>query len=370
MGDYCPKGHSNGRRVCARCAMRALQACGLRALLFVLLFVAAESRAAPKTDVITLVNGDRLTAEIKSLDRGKLVISTDAGGTIELEWDMVASIVTNQRMQIETRDGGILFGSLVAAGKADAAGALQIQDAQETRQVATLDVVRLAPIEADLLKRFKGEISAGYSLYRANQQEQVNVELTMQYRTPKFLGKLDATVTSNSNTGEPLSRRDAFTLQLYHLFNDRWFAGGLGKADRNDELGIKQRLSLGGAGGRFMVQTNSRQWTVFGGILDTRENDYDDTQGTYHTVEAMFGTSVDWFRYHKPEFDFSSSLVVLPNLTESGRWRATYSVSFKWQIYKDFFWRIKFDGDYDNRSREEGLSKSDYALVTSLGSTF
>lgn len=350
--------------------MRAKPGSRLRALLFVLLFGAAQSLAAPKTDVITLVNGDRLTAEIKSLDRGKLVISTDVGGTIELEWEMVSRVVSTQRMQIETRDGLILFGSLVAPDRPDAAGALHIRDADQTRQVATLDVVRMAPIEADLLKRFKGEVSAGYSLYRANQQEQFNVELTMQYRTPKFLGKVDADITSNSNTGEPLSRRDAVTLQLYRLFNDRWFAGGLGKADRNDELGIKQRLSVGGAGGRFLVQTNSKLWTVLGGILDTRENDYDDTQGTYHTVEAMFGTSFDWFRYHKPEFDFSSSVILLPNLTESGRWRATYSVSFKWQIYKDFFWRIKFDGDYDNRSREAGLSKSDYALVTSLGSTF
>jgi hypothetical protein len=87
-------------------------------------------------------------------------------------------------------------------------------------------------------------------------------------------------------------------------------------------------------------------------------------------VEALIGTSFDWFRYHKPEFDFSTSIVVLPNLTESGRWRTTYSVGFKWQIYKDFFWRIKFDGDYDSRPRAPGASKDDYVLITSLGSTF
>ncbi len=334
-----------------------------------LLLACAPSQAAPKTDIITLRNGDRLTAELKGLDRGKLVISTDAGGTIELDWDMVGGVVTNQRLQLETLDGKVLLGSLVP-DTSETVGKLQIKDGDETLRVPTLDIVRMAPIEADLLKRFTGEVSAGYSLYRANQQEQFNFDLSMQYRTPQFLGKFRSELTSNSSTAEETSRRDSASLELYHLFNDRWFAGVVTKADRNDELGIKNRLSVGAAGGRFMVQSNSKVWTLIGGVLDTRENDFDDSQGTYHTVEGMFGTQFDWFRYHKPEFDLSTSVLILPNFTESGRWRSTYSIGFKWQIYKDFFWRIKFDGDYDSRPRAPGASKDDYALITSLGSTF
>ncbi|HEY2808104.1 MAG TPA: DUF481 domain-containing protein [Steroidobacteraceae bacterium] len=335
-----------------------------------LLWASPQARAAPKTDIVTLLNGDRLTAEIKGLDRGKLVLNTDAAGTVELEWDTVASVVSKQRMQLETRLGDLLFGSLGPPEQPATAGVLHIQHDALTQDVPLLDVVRMAPLEAELLKRFKGEVSAGYSLYRANQQEQFNFDLSMQYRTPKFLGQLGADITSNSSAAEETSRRDSATLALYRLLSDRWFAGGLSKVERNDELGIKQRLSVGAAGGRFMVQSNTKEWTVLAGILDTRENDYDDSQGAYHTVEAMFGTSFDWFRYHKPEFDFSTSLVVLPNLTESGRWRTTYSVGFKWQIYKDFFWKIKFDGDYDSRPRAPGASKDDYVLITSLGSTF
>ncbi|MBS0581461.1 MAG: DUF481 domain-containing protein [Proteobacteria bacterium] len=347
-----------------------MRATSSHAMLGLVLWLAVSSAgAAPKTDIITLRNGDRLTAELKSLDRGKLVISTDAGGTIELDWDMVAAVVTNQRLQLETYDGKVLLGSLVP-DTSETIGKLVIQDGEQSTRVPILDVVRIAPLEDQLLKRFKGEVSAGYSLYRANQQEQFNFDLKMEYRTPQFLGKFGSELTSNSSTAEETSRRDSASLELYHLFNDRWFAGAVTKADRNDELGIKNRLSVGAAGGRFMVQSNSKLWTLVGGVLDTRENDYDNPEGPYHTVEGLFGTQFDWFRYHKPEFDLSTSLLVLPNFTESGRWRATYSVGFKWQIYKDFFWRIKFDGDYDSRPRAAGASKDDYALITSLGSTF
>ena len=63
----------------------------------------------------------------------------------------------------------------------------------------------------------------------------------------------------------------------------------------------------GAAGGRFMVQSNSKVWRLLVGVLDTRENDFDDTQGPYHTVEGLISTQFDWFRYHKPEFDLSTS---------------------------------------------------------------
>ena len=40
-----------------------------------------EAFAAAKTDVVELVNGDRITCEIKKLDRGKLSVKTDGLGT-------------------------------------------------------------------------------------------------------------------------------------------------------------------------------------------------------------------------------------------------------------------------------------------------
>ena len=43
---------------------------------------AAGSALAAKTDVVTLKNGDRITGEVKRLDRGRLRYSTDDMGTI------------------------------------------------------------------------------------------------------------------------------------------------------------------------------------------------------------------------------------------------------------------------------------------------
>ena len=61
--------------------------------------------AAPKTDVVVFINGERLTGEVKGLERGILSYSTDFMGTIDIEWDKVAQLRSDQLFEIEMLDG-------------------------------------------------------------------------------------------------------------------------------------------------------------------------------------------------------------------------------------------------------------------------
>jgi hypothetical protein len=45
---------------------------------------------AEKKDIVQLKNGDRITGEVKSLDRGELSFDTDHMGTLSIEWEAVA----------------------------------------------------------------------------------------------------------------------------------------------------------------------------------------------------------------------------------------------------------------------------------------
>jgi hypothetical protein len=51
--------------------------------------LAGPLHAQPRTDVVTLANGDRITGEVKRLDRGQVEFKTDDGGTIYFEWSAV-----------------------------------------------------------------------------------------------------------------------------------------------------------------------------------------------------------------------------------------------------------------------------------------
>ncbi len=63
-----------------------------RVYTLILLLIAMPAFGAPKTDVVIFKNGDRLTGEVKSLERGRLRFNTDATGTNSIEWDVIASL--------------------------------------------------------------------------------------------------------------------------------------------------------------------------------------------------------------------------------------------------------------------------------------
>src|SRR5262245_46096770 len=69
-----------------------------------------------KIDLVELTNGNQITCEVVSLQRGKLTAKTDAMGTLSIEWDSVRSLVSPVLYDVELSSGRQLLGSLVAAG--------------------------------------------------------------------------------------------------------------------------------------------------------------------------------------------------------------------------------------------------------------
>ncbi len=70
------------------------------------------AEARDKTDVITLRNGDHVTGEILSLQFGQLQLKTDDMGTLEIEWDAIATIESRYFFDVEQIGGQRSYGVL------------------------------------------------------------------------------------------------------------------------------------------------------------------------------------------------------------------------------------------------------------------
>jgi hypothetical protein len=79
-------------------------------LCFFALLAAAPALAA-KTDIVTLVNGDRLTGEVVRLQRGLLEFKTDTMGTVQIEWGQIATLQSTLLFEVERASGGAAFRS-------------------------------------------------------------------------------------------------------------------------------------------------------------------------------------------------------------------------------------------------------------------
>jgi len=335
-------------------------------MLFGLMTLGILPAMAADSDVVTFVNGDRLTGELKSLERGKLRFKTAATDTISIEWDEVASLVSDQNIQVETDAGDRYLGHLV--GGADAQNLVVLT--QSGQRVLDADhVVFMTPIEEKGIDRFDGDITAGFNIAKANDVKQAQLGLALEARTETRIFGLDiASVTSDSEDNES-SQRHSFDLGYTRLLPNRWFAGGVLRLERNDELGLDLRTSLGAGGGRYVRQTNSSTLSLTGGLQLSRENVAGDLADE-DTLEAFATLAWDWFRYDTPELDFSTNLQIIPNLTDTGRVRAELDVSMKWEMIEDLFWELSFYDSFDSEPVVQGAEENDYGVITSLGWSF
>ena len=145
--------------------------------------------------------------------------------------------------------------------------------------------------------------------------------------------------------------------------------------ERNDQLGIDLRSSIGVARGRFIRQTNQQRLALYGGLVVNREeidgtNLAPNADLSKDSVEAIGALQAEWFRYDEPELDITSSLIVYPSLSESGRVRTELDLSVRWEIISDLFWAVTVYHDFDSDPPNTEADKADYGIITSVGWEF
>jgi hypothetical protein len=334
----------------------------------VLLIFCAPLAAAPKTDVIVLKNGDHVTGEVKSLEYNRLKVSTSHMGTIYIEWDKIAAIETEQYLLLERTDGRRYYGQL-KPGEPEAK--LRIQGAPEG-QAEVLDmalVVRAQPIEGGkVIDRLDGYVSAGLDVAKANNRNSVDLAAGLSSRTRQREWGLDGSLNLTDDSSGETSERYDLDFSYRQFMRHRDFYQGFAGLERNTELDLNLRASVGGGPGRYFVQNDHAEWVGGLGLAYSHEN-YTGGE-TVDSVEGVLVTSFRLFRYDFPETDVAGSLALLPSLTESGRLRAEGDLRAKYEFVDDLYFEVKLYGSYDNKPPLADSEQSDYGLTTSLGYSF
>ena len=337
-----------------------LAKCVLAALL---IHASNAALAAPKTDILIFHNGDRLTGEIKSLKRGGLSFNTEATGTINIEWDKVGQLISNQYIQVETNTGVRFFGQLKEPSEdyrlvVATTGGSQILDSNR--------VIAMNPIEQEKgLGAFDIDVSFGYNFAKSTGVTQATLGFNVDYRTRKRVSSFSTSnIISDSNSQES-SRRQNANFQFTRLWEGRWTTNGNVSLEQNDELGLNLRASVGFGGGRFLIQSNTMLLGLEAGLQIAQE-DLVDVAEDNQSIEAVFTGTWDWFRFDSPELDWSNSLRIIPSLTDNGRVRGDFDTSLRWEMFRDLKWGLSFYSSYDSKPQTESSSNSDYGINSTL----
>ena len=179
---------------------------------------------------------------------------------------------------------------------------------------------------------------------------------------------LDAARSSSSDS--PLSVRANSAFSYRRFVGDRdWDPIGIGSYERNDELGLDRRITLGGGMSRWLADTNSKRASFTGGLVATRENEINALDSN-DSVEAVTAVQFDWFRYDDPELDLSMRLAAFQRLTDTSRTRGNLNLSLRWELVNDFFWGFSVYYSFNSEPTGIEVSSKNYGAVTSIGWSF
>jgi hypothetical protein len=321
--------------------------------------------AQPKTDVVTLGNGDRITGEIKGLDRGRLEFSTDDAGTLYLEWDKLVSVVATRRVEVVTGDGRRFLGSLGPARERSIAVVGDV----ETVTLAIPEVTIIRPIGTSFWRKLDGSIDAGVSYTRSSGVAQLNLNSDTIYR--KFASQMRLTASLNvTETEDSEGRDDRGTLEASYLRYPwrEWFVVGAGRFESNESLGLELRSQFGIATGPRLINSNRAQLALGGGVVVNDERGVD--VEPVRNVEALVLFQSSFFTYDRPKTNLDFNIQYYPSLSNAGRQRVQLDAGVKREFFKDLFVALTVYHTYDNRPPNPAADTNDVGVVSSIGWTY
>lgn len=340
------------------------------AVVFVIVFCTSTTFASHKDDVVVLKNGDRLTGEIKSLQRGELRIKADyMAEAVRLDWARIDRLESKSTFIISLVDGKLFTNvmRLLPANSVEVAN-FMIGPSDKAFRVAQSDVIRIVPAEPGFWKRLEGSIDFGLSFTSGNDQYQTQLTATTTYRTGdhSFTTSIDSAF-SGQPEGDSTTRNQ-FTFDYRKQLTRRWFAGGIFDLLQSDQQSLKLRTSVGGLIGRNLRQTEHSRFSVFGGIVGTRENystSIDEPQST--NADALAGVDFTTFRFKST--DIRTRFSMFPSMTTPGRMRLQATSDLHIKIVKDLYWGFHLYENFDSKPPVRA-DKNDLGISTSLGWKF
>jgi putative salt-induced outer membrane protein YdiY len=324
---------------------------------------AAGTAAAQKTDIVELLNGDRITGEIQKLDRGKLTVKTDGLSTISIEWDDVARVTSTARFDVELASGTRMEGSVARADSRT----LDLVTASGSERLRLDTIVRMSRLGRTFWRKLDGSISAGFSFTQANEQTQWTFDSNVTFRGHKWLVSLNADSLLTTSEDNDSQTRNDVGLEFQRFIRPRWSYVGWTFFQQNEELSLNLRSVLGGGIVYIPKQSNKTRVQLGTGVAFTQE-EYSG-EGDQSVAEAVNGIKWEWFTFDGRSTNLAIDLLTFSKLDSDSRFRFEFNTSFKSDIVGDLYWSITAFESYNSEPPTD-QKKSDFGMTASLGWTF
>ncbi len=314
-----------------------------------------------QTDSLILSNGDIMVGEIKSMDKGVLIIETPySKNDFNVKWVEIQEIYSKTRFLISLADGRRL-NSIITTKQP---GLLVIEGEDgDLEEINILDLVYLKELENKFWSRVNASVDLGVSFNKANNLKQINAAAALGYLTDKWGFDTYFKFTSSSQDSIASTIRKEGGINFRYFLEKDWYILPEGSYLSNTEQALRSRITGKLGAGRYLAHTNKSYWGLIGGLSFNNENFTNGTESR-NSEEAYAGTELNLF--DTGDLTLFSNLYIYPSLTEKGRIRSDFKFDVKYEFAHDFYVKGSVTYNYDNQPAIQG-NESDYVFSFSIG---
>jgi len=312
-------------------------------------------------DSLVFTNGDAMVGEIKSMDRGVVIVETAySDSDFMVEWEHIKKIYTQTQFLVTLSNGIKHYGTLTSNDDLKVQILTKSSNAYESR---IEDIVFLSPIEERFIDRLSASIDIGFDMTKSQNLRSLSSRSYIGYKANKW--STDATfnnLRSRQDETEDIKRTEA-ELNYRHILPKRFYVITTISSLTNSEQKLDLRMNAQVGLGKFLVRTIRSYWGVklgFNRNIERYSSDAEDRD----SWEGYLGTELNLFDIG--DLNLLIIIMAYPSITDKERWRSDSKFDLKYDLPFDFYIKTGVSLNYDNRP-VEGASKTDYILQTGFG---
>jgi hypothetical protein len=344
------------------------------ALIVLALFLAVGPlQGRSKTDVLHMKNGDKITCEIKNLERGRLTIKIDyMTGTHMVDWNEIERIESSQQFQVLWSDGEVSSGVLnqdmpeqeSRTGK-DARRLTVEASSQVIEERHPDEVVLVEQLGRNFWEQLDVKLDLGLSFLKDNDQRNTTVHAKVERLSRKRWVQADFNSFLSRSDAQD-STRHVGNLSYLHFFSEAWFAGGVVNLLRSDQQQLDLRTTASGLGGRLLVKRPDALIAAMGGMVLNRERFVTEESAT-NNWEAVAGARLNWYKFDST--DIQAQFLIYPGISDGGRYRFSFDTSAYLDLWGDLYVRFSLFDNFDSRPPTKA-PPNDFGGSTTVGWSF
>jgi hypothetical protein len=320
--------------------------------------------AQGQNDTIVSRDGNMLVGEIKSLEKGVLFLETSySDKDFNIEWDKVSEVRSDRTFLIYLSDGRRLNGSVHSSPGGDP-GFVVISGAFGNLIIDELLMIfYMKPVERSFIGKLDASIELGYSYTKTQNHHQFNSRSNLGYFAETWGADASFNINRSRQDSVATTRRTEGTVGARLFLRKSWFLALSNNFLQSDEQKLELRSTTNFLTGHFLINTYKTYWGVGVGFAYNNERFQTDDPDV-QSGEGLLSSELNLFAHEN--LSLLTAIKVYPGITVKGRIRSDFKFDLKYDLPLDFFIKLGFSHNYDNKP-VEGASRQDYVIQTTFG---